>query len=209
MSSSFLIARRPLVAAVLLGLSLPVLADDAAQLDRVVVKGSRYLPEYQARETRSATKTDTPLVDVPQAATVVTEELIRDQAMTGLIEVLRYVPGTGVAQGEGNRDTAVMRGNSTTADFFVDGVRDDTQYIRDTYNTERVEALKGPNAMIFGRGGSGGIINRVSKQADGREGGAFSLQYGNWNRKRGTLDWQAKISERAAFRVNAMAEESG
>lgn len=209
MSSSFLIARRPLVAAVLLGLSLPVLADDAAQLDRVVVKGSRYLPEYQARETRSATKTDTPLVNVPQAATVVTEELIRDQAMTGLIEVLRYVPGTGVAQGEGNRDTAVMRGNSTTADFFVDGVRDDTQYIRDTYNTERVEALKGPNAMIFGRGGSGGIINRVSKQADGREGGAFSLQYGNWNRKRGTLDWQAKISERAAFRVNAMAEESG
>ena len=73
MSSSCLIARRPLVAAVLLGLSLPVLADDAAQLDRVVVKGSRYLPEYQARETRSATKTDTPLVDVPQAATVVTE----------------------------------------------------------------------------------------------------------------------------------------
>lgn len=208
MSSPFLIARRPLVAAVLLGLSLPVLADDAAQLDRVVVKGSRYLPEYQARDSRSATKTDTPLVNVPQAATVVTEELIRDQAMTGLPEVLRYVPGAGVAQGEGNRDTAVMRGNSTTADFFVDGMRDDTQYIRDIYNTERVEALKGPNAMIFGRGGSGGIINRVSKQADGREGGALSLQYGNWNRKRGTLDWQTKISESAAFRVNAVAEES-
>lgn len=209
MSSPFLIARRPLVAAVLLGLSMPVLADDAAQLDRVVVKGSRYLPEYQVRDTRSATKTDTPLVDVPQAATVVTEELIRDQAMTGLPEVLRYVPGAGVAQGEGNRDTAVMRGNSTTADFFVDGVRDDVQYIRDIYNTERVEALKGPNAMIFGRGGSGGIINRVTKQADGREGAAFTFQYGNWNRKRGTLDWQAKTGERAAFRVNAMAEESG
>ncbi|AXA84568.1 TonB-dependent siderophore receptor [Lysobacter oculi] len=208
MSSPFFISRRPLVAAILLGLSLPVLADDAAQLDRVVVKGSRYLPEYQARDSRSATKTDTPLVNVPQAATVVTEELIRDQAMTGLPEVLRYVPGAGVAQGEGNRDTAVMRGNSTTADFFVDGMRDDTQYIRDIYNTERVEALKGPNAMIFGRGGSGGIINRVSKQADGREGGALSLQYGNWNRKRGTLDWQTKISESAAFRVNAVAEES-
>ena len=83
MSSPFFISRRPLVAAILLGLSLPVLADDAAQLDRVVVKGSRYLPEYQARDSRSATKTDTPLVNVPQAATVVTEELIRDQAMTG------------------------------------------------------------------------------------------------------------------------------
>ncbi len=206
--SPFHPARRPLAVAVLLSLAFPALADDAAQLDRVVVKGSRYLPDYQAKDTRSATKTDTPLIDVPQAATVVTEELIRDQAMTGLPEVLRYVPGAGVAQGEGNRDTVVMRGNSSTADFFVDGMRDDVQYIRDIYNTERVEALKGPNAMIFGRGGSGGVINRVSKQANGREGGAITLQVGNWNRKRGTLDWQVSTGDRAAFRVNAVAEES-
>ena len=62
-------------------------------------RGSRYLPAYQVRDTRSATKTDTPLVDVPQGATIVTEELMRDQAMTSLPEVLRYVPGAGVAQG--------------------------------------------------------------------------------------------------------------
>ena len=209
-------AFRPLAVAVLFALSAPTLAAvkpvdvpaDPAQLDRVIVRGSRYLPDYQVRDIRSATKTDTPLVDVPQAATVVTEELIRDQAMTSLPEVLRYVPGAGVAQGEGNRDTAVMRGNSTTADFFVDGMRDDVQYIRDIYNIERVEALKGPNAMIFGRGGSGGIINRVTKQANGREGGALTLQYGNWDRKRGTLDWQTRMGERAAFRVNGVVEES-
>ena len=48
------------------------------------------------------------------------------------------------AQGEGNRDTPILRGNSTTADFFVDGVRDDVQYFRDLYNVEQVEASRDP-----------------------------------------------------------------
>jgi len=129
----------------------PALDEPPQDLDRVTVLGLRYLPEYNARKTRSATKTETELLDVPQAVTVVTDKLIADQAMTSLVDTLRYMPGVGTAQGEGNRDTPVMRGNSTTADFFVDGVRDDVQYIRDVYNVERVEALKGPNAMIFGR----------------------------------------------------------
>ena len=67
-----------------------------------------------------------------------------------------------VHQGENNRDQVIIRGNSSSADFFVDGVRDDVQYYRDLYNLERVETLKGPNAMIFGRGGAGGVVNRVS-----------------------------------------------
>ncbi len=216
MKSSSLPLVRPLAIAVLSALTIsahaaetPEAGTDAGQLDRVIVNGSRYLPAYQAREARSATRTDTPLVDVPQAATVITEELMRDQAMTGLPDVLRYIPGAGVAQGEGNRDTVVMRGNSSTADFFVDGLRDDVQYIRDIYNIERVEALKGPNALIFGRGGSGGVINRVTKQADGREGGALTLQYGSWDRKRGSFDWQMRVGRDAAFRLNGVIEESG
>ena len=60
-------------------------------------------------------------------------------------------------QGENNRDQVIIRGNSSSADFFVNGVRDDVQYYRDLYNLDRVEALKGPNAMIFGRGGAGGV----------------------------------------------------
>ena len=86
--------------------------------------------------------------------------------MQSMADVVRYVPGVGMAQGEGNRDTPIFRGNSSTSDFFVDGIRDDVQYFRDLYNVERVEALKGPNAMIFGRGGVGGVINRVARQAD-------------------------------------------
>ena len=178
-------------------------------LDKVEVVGQRYLPDYATRKTRSATKTDTPLLDVPQAVTVVTDKLVADQAMTSLSDAFRYMPGVGVAQGEGNRDTPVLRGNSSTADFFVDGIRDDVQYIRDTYNLERVEALKGPNALVFGRGGSGGVVNRVTRQADGQSHRAASLQVGSGDRRRGTLDYGDGIGDGGAgFRVNSVFEDS-
>ena len=115
---------------------------------------------------RAATKTDTLVRDVPQAITVVSENTMAELNMTSMADVVRYVPGVGYAQGEGNRDTLVFRGNSSTSDFYVDGVRDDAQYYRDVYNLARVETLKGPNAMIFGRGGVGGLINRVQRVAD-------------------------------------------
>src|SRR6185436_9629831 len=120
---------------------------------------------YQVPVITSATRTPTPLLDVPQSVTVVTSELIKDQMMMSVGDVMRYVPGVMVHQGENNRDQVIIRGNSSSADFFVDGVRDDVQYYRDLYNLERVETLKGPNAMIFGRGGGGGVVNRVSKEA--------------------------------------------
>ena len=85
--------------------------------------------------------------------------------MQSMADVVRYIPGVTMAQGEGHRDAPVIRGQSSTADFFVDGVRDDAQYLRDLYNVERVEALKGSNAMIFGRGGGGGVINQVRREA--------------------------------------------
>ena len=121
---------------------------------------------YQVPVISSATRTPTPLRDVPQAVTVVTQELIRDQLMMSIGDVVRYVPGMTSHQGENNRDQIIVRGNSSSADFFVNGVRDDVQYYRDIYNVDRVEALKGPNAMIFGRGGAGGVVNRVMKQAE-------------------------------------------
>lgn len=176
------------------------------ELDRVEVVGKG--DGYTARRTSTATKTDTPLRDVPQAVTVVTQELIRDQAMQNLADVTRYVPGVGMAQGEGNRDTPVFRGNSSTADMFVDGMRDDVQYFRDLYHIDRVEALKGPNAMIFGRGGSGGVLNRVTKQADWNTVRELTVQLGSWNRRRVTGDVGQALGERAAFRVTGLFEDS-
>lgn len=197
----------PLASALALVLALPAHAGVAAtDLDAVRVYGQA--DGYNADATRTATKTDTPLRDVPQSITVITDELMRDQAATGLMDTMRYVPGIGIAQGEGNRDTPVFRGNSSTADFFIDGIRDDVQYIRDTYNIERVEALKGPNSMIFGRGGSGGVINRVTRQADRQTHRELALQLGSWDRTRGTADLGQPLGDAASFRVTALYEDS-
>ena len=146
---------------------------------------------------------------MPQSVTVVTRELIKDQLMTSIGDVVRYVPGVTVHQGENNRDQVIIRGNSSSADFFVDGVRDDVQYYRDLYNLERVEALKGPNAMIFGRGGGGGVINRVTKEAGFRAAArghrSRAASFGN---KRVTADFDQPLTTRSPLRLNGMFEDS-
>ena len=164
---------------------------------------------YVEHSSSSATRTDTPLVDVPQALTVLTKDLIKDTGARSLAETLQYVPGAGVAQGEGHRDAPVLRGNTSTADLFVNGMRDDVQYYRDLYNVERVEVLKGPNAMIFGRGGAGGVINRVTRLAGDRPQREFSLQTGSWDRARVTADVGDEFGDDLAFRITAMVEDSG
>ncbi|MBX3703759.1 MAG: TonB-dependent siderophore receptor [Steroidobacteraceae bacterium] len=179
-----------------------------AQLPRVTVTGQRESDGYVSTHNRSAMKTDTPLRDVPQSVTVVTRELIRDQSMQSLADVARYVPGAGMAQGEGNRDTIILRGNSSTADFFVDGVRDDVEYFRDLYNVERVEALKGPNAMIFGRAGAGGVINRVTRQAQWNRIREATLEGGSWEHGRATLDLGDGVGDRLALRLTGVYENS-
>ena len=133
--------------------AVPAHADDAA-LDAanddsrtIIVTGTS--EGYIATNSVTATKTDTPLIDIPQTINVVTREQLDDQSHHSLADVLRYVPGTTVGQGEGNRDQITLRGQNTTADFFLDGVRDDVQYYRGLYNIERVEILKGPYALIF------------------------------------------------------------
>src|SRR5215204_4688933 len=94
-----------------------------------VIDGSGYLTEA----VRGAMKTSTPLRDIPQSISVVSSELIKDQSMQSMADVIAYVPGITSHQGENNRDQLIFRGNSSSADFFVNGVRDDVQYYRDLY----------------------------------------------------------------------------
>ncbi|WP_256330288.1 TonB-dependent siderophore receptor [Nitrosospira sp. Nsp1] len=163
---------------------------------------------YMATKSFSATRTDTPLRDVPQSITVVTQEMIKDQTMLSIGDVVRYVPGVNPSQGEGNRDAVIFRGNNSTGDFYVDGLRDDVQYFRDLYNIDRVEVLKGSNGMIFGRGGAGGVINRVTKEAGWTPIREITAQYGSFSHKRITVDIGQAINDVAAFRLNAMYEHS-
>ncbi|MEA2942796.1 MAG: catecholate siderophore receptor, partial [Bradyrhizobium sp.] len=116
-----------------------------------------------ANSTSVATKTNTPLLNIPQSLTVLTKDYIRDQNFQSLTDVTRYVPGVAIHQGEGNRDELVIRGVDSSANFFVNGFRDDVQYFRDLYNAQSVEILKGPSALTFGRGAGGGLVNRTLK----------------------------------------------
>jgi catecholate siderophore receptor len=168
-----------------------------------------HAPIATALRTSIATKTDAVLRDVPQSVSVLTQDLIADQLMQSLADAVEYVPGVGMAQGEGHRDAPIFRGNTSTADFLVDGVRDDTQYLRDLYNVERVEVLKGPNGMIFGRGGAGGVINRVTRQADWSPSREVVLQAGSWGHRRLTADLGHALNPSAALRVTGLYENSG
>lgn len=175
-----------------------------AMADPIIVTGQR--DGYDVRSTSTATKTDTQLKDVPQAVSVVTAEQIADQGLKSIVDVLRTVPGATVASGEGHRDQILLRGQNTTADFYADGIRDDVQYYRGLYNLERVEVLKGPNAMIFGRGGGGGIVNRVTKKATDANfvrGAASVDSHGAWTTG---VDLGARFAEGAGGRLNAVYE---
>jgi catecholate siderophore receptor len=170
----------------------------------IVVTGQR--GQYGARSTTTATKTSTDIKNVPQAMTVISKAQIEDQDLRSIADVLTFVPGAMPGTGESNRDQMTLRGNSTTADFFVDGIRDDVQYFRDLYNLDRVEVLKGPNAMIFGRGGGGGVVNRVTKRASLGTERHFGISGDSHGGYRFTADVDQALSEGAGVRVNGMYE---
>ncbi|WJR75479.1 TonB-dependent siderophore receptor [Bradyrhizobium sp. NP1] len=159
-----------------------------------------------ANSTSVATKSNTALVNIPQSLSVITKDFIADQSPQNLADVTRYVPGVAVHQGEGNRDELVIRGVDSSANFFVNGFRDDVQYFRDFYNAQSVEVLKGPSALTFGRGAGGGLVNRTLKEADGTRIYEASAQTGSWGDRRFTLDAGQLINENVAARLNVFYE---
>lgn len=181
-----------------------VLQVEASSATVTITDGAGYLTEAIG----SATKTLMPLRDIPQSISIVSKDQIREQAMTSIGDVVHYIPGITSHQGENNRDQVVIRGNSTSADFFLNGVRDDVQYYRDLYTVDRIEALKGPNALVFGRGGGGGVINRVSKEAGFARAREVAVQGGSFGNKRVTVDLDEPLNSRVAVRLNGLYENS-
>jgi catecholate siderophore receptor len=174
-----------------------------------VLSNTQPIKGYNAKRSTAATKTDTELRDVPQAISVVTQDQIKDQSIQSVSDAIRYVPGVTAIQGEGNRDAIIFRGNATTGDFFVDGTRDDVQTYRDLYNTDRIEVLKGPSGMIFGRGGAGGVVNRISKEAGWDPISQITSSYGAYDQKRVSADYGQAINDEIAYRINTVYEDSG
>ena len=182
-------------------LSTAVLADDGL-IEEVVVTG-----QVLYRDQFNALKTPTPILDVPQSVVVISTEQIESRGYASITDIVNYVPGLNSSQGEGHRDSVVFRGVRSTADFFVDGVRDDVQYYRPLYNVEQVEVLKGPNALLFGRGGTGGVLNRVMKK--GALGESFiqvSASVDTFGGAALQVDRNVDVSQNTALRVNAAYE---
>ncbi len=170
--------------------------------DQIIVNG-KTLYSNQV----NAVKTPTPIIDVPQSLSIVTAEQITQQGFDSIGDIVLYTPGVTQSQGEGHRDAVVFRGVRSTADFFVDGVRDDVQYYRSFYNLEQVEILRGPNALLFGRGGTGGILNRVTKKGViGEQFTGFQASVDTFGAFSGQVDLNIPTSDNVAFRVNAYYE---
>lgn len=183
---------------------------DTARLRPVIIRESAPPARgYGVASAVSALKVATPLRNTPLSISVITSSFINEQSMLSMTDALRYVPGVTMGQGEGHRDAPTFRGNASTADFFVDGMRDDAQYLRDLYNVERVEALGGPNAMTFGRGGGGGVVNRVTKPAVRARVSDLRLEGGAYGHRRTSLDVGGALTNRVAVRLNGLYQQSG
>lgn len=196
-----------LISAALLGAasSAPVWAqsnEPNEEIDVIVVYGTHLFSDQV-----NALKTPTPIIDVPQSLSIITADQITNQGFNSIADIIDYTPGVNTSQGEGHRDSVVFRGVRSTADFFLDGVRDDVQYYRPLYNLEQVEILRGPNALLFGRGGTGGILNRVTKKGVlGEQFTGFQGSVDTFGAFSAAVDVNAPTSDTSAFRVNAFYE---
>jgi len=177
-------------------------ANEVYELDEFVVTD-----QFLFSDQVNALKTPTPVIDVPQSLSITSAADISLRGFDSVGDIVDYTPGVNMNQGEGHRDAVVFRGVLSTADFFVDGVRDDVQYYRSLYNVEQVEILRGPNALLFGRGGAGGVFNRVTKKAEiGQDFNAYSLSLSSLGANNLQIDSNYAINETSAFRLNAYSD---
>ena len=168
---------------------------------------------FRADTASSAARMPLALIDTPQQVDVLTSQLLRSRAVDSMKQAVEIIPAIGLQLGEGRRDNFFLRGFNAVGDMYLDGVRDDAQYYRDLSNTERIEVLEGPAAVLYGRGSSGGLISRVTKQP-GMEGTLGELSYtaGSYGEQRGTADLDTLVpglQRKLGFRLTGAAEHEG
>ena len=172
-----------------------------SQPEEIVVKGTRSVINEKLGGS---------VQDAPQSINVISAETLKAEAVTNLQDALKNVPGITLNAGEGaaRGDTVNLRGFPAFNDFFLDGIRDAGIYTRDTFDLETLEVLKGPSAILFGRGSTGGVINQVTKAPTLTPLDAATLQFGTNSQIRATGDVDMPIGPSSAIRLNAMGERS-
>lgn len=189
-----------------MGLSLLLsasLANAATTLPElsVTADSDREEDNPRVREVSTATRTWTPVREVPQAIDTVKTHNVLDYGSFSLGKALEGIPN--VSSGADTRfDSLRIRGFDASNDFYLDGVRDDSQYVRDLHNIERVEVLKGPAAVLYGRGSQGGIVNRVSKAPEHGRRSSIEAQGGSEDLRSLYADLSADPSDTLSLRLN-------
>ncbi|MDB6001760.1 MAG: TonB-dependent siderophore receptor [Rhizobacter sp.] len=179
---------------------------NATTLPQVTVQGTR---DTFTGGASSLNKLPADLHDVPQSVTVINKALLQSQGATSLQDALRNVPGItlGAAEGGTIGNNINLNGFTARTDIYLDGFRDRGQYYRDTFALDSVEVLMGPSSMLFGRGSTGGVINQVMKKPTLSKSTEVSASVTTNGMVRTTIDHNQPLSEDAALRVSAMAQD--
>lgn len=166
---------------------------------------------YRATRSASATRTDTSIHETPQSISVVTEDAVEDIGATRLQDALDYAGGVGRANNFGGQGltTFTVRG-FTTGEFYRNGFPINRGYpnMPDANTIERLEVLRGPATMLYGRGDPGGTFNVVSKQPLPERTVTLGSQLSDQGMRRGTLDASGPLDDegRLAYRLNVVGE---
>ncbi|HCE2189065.1 TPA: TonB-dependent siderophore receptor [Vibrio parahaemolyticus] len=171
--------------------------------ETIQVYGHQY-EGYAEHMPQSGTKTDVEWLDVPQAVSVVTKTEMQDRGAVRLVDALDGVAGVNNTLGEGSRDQFMIRGFDSLNDMYRDGMRDDgtLQSYRSLANVERVEIVKGPAGALYGRGSAGGIINLVTKRANGDNFTHVKGSVGSNSQYIGQVDSSMAFSDKVNGRIN-------
>ncbi|MEZ8200890.1 TonB-dependent receptor [Vibrio splendidus] len=186
-----------------------VMAAEVTVDETLQVIGHQY-EGYAEHMPQSGTKTDVEWLDVPQAVSVVTKTEMEDRGAVRLVDALDGVAGVNNTLGEGSRDQFVIRGFDALNDLYRDGMRDDgtLQSYRSLANIERVEVVKGPAGALYGRGSAGGIINLVTKRANGDNFTHVNGSVGSNNLFVGQVDSSMALSDKVSGRINVESRQS-
>jgi iron complex outermembrane recepter protein len=169
--------------------------------------------DYFVPDANTTTKTDTALRDTPASIQVIPQKVIEDQGATGVRDIVRNVSGVNFSgNGGGRSEDFIIRG--FTANIFRNGFRDNfysTRTETELANIDRVEVLKGPASVLFGRAEPSGIINYVTKQPLRKPFYQIEFTAGNYSFYRPSLDFSAPLTEDGdlAYRLNIAYENAG
>lgn len=155
-----------------------------------------------------SSKSNLTMMETPQPVAIVTHEIIEEQQAKQLSDVLQNVNGVYVTSSRGNsQDSFGGRGFSLGNDnIFKNGTRINSGVFPEVSGLERVEVLKGANAMMFGNTAAGGVINLITKKPRFHFGGSATLNVGSWNSYKPTFDVYGPLSKTVAFRANGAYE---